>query len=112
MALRFLEPAGIRLTQNCRAARNLASSSPRAFRILALEGQPHSGAPVRWRRGGQEGVGAVRARMKGLAGQIHEAGRRRKLNIHPVDKQRLRGDAPSRRSITEWEVRCEEKGEL
>ena len=47
-------------------------------------------------------MGAVRARMKGLAGQVHEAGRRRKLNIHPVDKQRLRGDAPSRRSITEW----------
>ena len=42
----------------------------------------------------------MRARMKGLAGQIHEAGRRRKLNIHPVDKQRLRGDTPSRRSIT------------
>ena len=30
VALRLLEPAGIRLTQSCRAARNLASSSPRS----------------------------------------------------------------------------------
>ena len=56
-------------------------------------------------------MGAVRARMKGLAGQIYEAGRRRKLNIHHVDKQRLRGDPSSRRSIAEWEARCEEEGE-
>lgn len=56
-------------------------------------------------------MGAVRARMKGLAGQIYEAGRRRKLNIHHVDKQRLRGDTPSRRSVAEWEARCEEEGE-
>ena len=54
--------------------------------------------------------GGSESQDEGSGRQIYEAGRRRKLNSHHVDKQRLRGDAPSRRSIAEWEARCEEEG--
>lgn len=48
----------------------------------------------------------------GEAGLIYEAGRCRELNIHRVNKQRLRGDALSGRSVPQGKVGYEEKGEI